>query len=248
LRNQLATAVNASQAGSSNERLSFKALFRFFLVSRVTRIQWAVAFLYGVSVLHFSFFSPKFKGLLDYRLEWFWKVLPVVWPLWLVDDDMDVRGAVRLFVVPRHRLRELLGAYVSARLLVAVGIALFCVLATFNIRITELTAQDLLYTTVLAVFSCTILVAVSTCLGMYFRGAFMIVALYTSLILLIRIEFALPPLVRRVVETFALPLWPFALVTGAPVLSSGSWQIVQVPVAVAFWMWLATLVFRRRFR
>jgi hypothetical protein len=68
------------------------------------------------------------------------------------------------------------------------------------------------------------------------------------LLLLIRIETALPPLVQRAVETFALPLWPFALVTGASVLSSGSWQIVQVPVAVAFWMWLATMVFRRRFR
>jgi len=113
----------------------FFPLFRFFLRTRMSRAQAVVALLYLAAIIHLSFFSLKYNNSVMRRLELYWMFMPFLWPIWLTDDDFDIRGAIRLFIIPRSQIRSTIASYLAARIIFATLIGTFSIILAFNLKI-----------------------------------------------------------------------------------------------------------------
>ena len=227
--------------------VAFAPLLRFFLRSRMTRSQYVVTFIYIVTIVFLTFFSERYAVEPELRLAWYVFFMPFFWPAWLVDDELNPRGAMRLFVVPRHSLRPVMLAYIAARNIYAVAVATFSILVVYNIDIAEAQSEMFIPLSVFTFSACLVYVNAAMFLGMFLRGRLMLVLLYVFVIGLSKIQSRWDDPVRSAIGALIGPMWAFSY-TWMDVLEYDPWQIIFVFTSAAFWASMGWLLFKRKFR
>lgn len=233
------------------EGVAFKPLLRFFLRSRLTRSQIVVTFIYVVTMIFLTFFSRKYSVDIELRLAWYAFFMPFFWPAWLVDDELNPRGAMRLFVVPRSPIRPVMLAYLAARNIYALAVGVFSLLMVYNIQIGEIAGEfgsEMFWSLTIFTFSaCFVIVNVAAFLGMFMRGRLMLVVLYTFTIVLAKIQARWDDPIRNSIGLVIGPMWSFSY-TWVEVAADNPWLMFQVITASAFWAAMAWMLFQRKFR
>lgn len=126
--------------GVLGTRPGISPLVAFFAGRRPDRVQLVFLALFVIGAIHLSFFSLHQRNPTEARAWLLSTWIPMLLPIWLVDGEMNRRGAVRLFVWPRSGLAPIAAAYILARSMRA--IALTVVLALLSIN-TELAGEYL---------------------------------------------------------------------------------------------------------
>ncbi len=222
------------------------ALVRWFLRSRFTRAQVLLSGLYVITIAHSTFWSLRFAGA-EHRIAWMTTILPIVWPVWLIDESFRFEGPVRLYIVPRGRHGAVAVDYMVSRVLLAVVVGVFSVVVGLNLLVTSMPAAETMRLIAAAVVACVFVGALGTAIVTFVQGKLAILLLYVILFGVMVWEKSHSGALVQVVSSI-LPLWCVSLVGSAQVLQHEAWRLLIPIGATLGWSTLAGWQFRRQYR
>ncbi|MDH5626890.1 MAG: hypothetical protein OEY69_01215 [Candidatus Krumholzibacteria bacterium] len=203
--------------------------------------------LYLVGAVHTSFFSLSGRDPIEARHLLLSTWLPLLLPIWIVDGEMNRRGALRLFVWPRAGLRSLLSGYVLARSLRAIILTVTVALITLNTGLVRdgATASILLACGVLGLFGASFVMFCNVVAGsktVYPAIYAMAVVLLWALSRLADSRFAV-----EAAQSLLMPVWLLDPVEATSLIGTPL-HLLQALSASTFWFAASCFILRRSYR
>ncbi len=219
----------------------------FFARHRPDRAQLVFLALYLVGAMHISFSSLSGRDPIEAR-HWFLSTwLPLLLPIWIVDGEMNRRGALRLFVWPKAGLKHVLLGYVLARSVRAVVLAVAIALFTLNSKMMEggAFASILLACSALGLFAAAFVMFCNIVSG----SKTVYPAIYAMAVVLLWVLSRLSDsrVAVEAAQSLLMPVWLLDPVAATELIGRPLY-LLQALSASTFWFSVSCFILRRSYR